>query len=61
MSHSTRFLSSGGTALALCAAFAGCSSRTDVAATGSTPPQYQHVYITTQEIWFNTSATRLAR
>jgi hypothetical protein len=36
---------------------AGCSSRTDVSLTGNTPPQYAHVYLTTQEVWFNTSAT----
>jgi Domain of unknown function (DUF4382) len=36
---------------------AGCSSRTDVSLTGNTPAQYSHVYITTQEVWFNTSAT----
>ncbi len=36
---------------------AGCSSRTDVSLTGNTPVQYSHVYITTQEVWFNTSAT----
>ncbi len=43
-------------ALAACV-LAGCSSRTDVSLTGNTPPQYQHVYITTQEVWFNASAT----
>lgn len=57
MSHVTRFVSPGGILLALCAAVAGCSSRTNVSATGSTPPQYQHVFITAQEVWFNTSAT----
>jgi hypothetical protein len=60
MSHTTRFVSPGGILLAVCAALAGCSSRTNVSATGSTPPQYQHVYITAQEVWFNTSATATA-
>jgi hypothetical protein len=40
-----------------CAALAGCSARTDVSLTGNTPAQYSHVYVTTQEIWVNTSAT----
>src|SRR5580700_3616485 len=35
----------------------GCSSRTDVSATGNTPAKYSHVWISTQEVWFNTSAT----
>ncbi|MDB5788039.1 DUF4382 domain-containing protein [Caballeronia mineralivorans] len=60
MSHTTRFVSSGGILLAICAALAGCSSRTNVSATGSTPPQYQHVFITAKEVWFNTSATATA-
>jgi hypothetical protein len=34
----------------------GCSSRTDVSATGNTPAKYSHVWITAQEVWFNTSA-----
>jgi hypothetical protein len=42
--------------LAACA-LAGCSSRTDVSLTGNTPAQYSHVYITTQEVWFNPSAS----
>jgi hypothetical protein len=60
MSHTTRFASPGGILLAICAALAGCSSRTNVSATGSAPPQYQHVFITAQEVWFNTSATATA-
>ena len=36
---------------------AGCSSRTDVSLTGNTPAQYSHVWVTTQEVWFNNSAT----
>jgi hypothetical protein len=50
----TRFAFTGGALLALCAAFSGCSSRTNVSATGSTPSQFTHVYLTTQEVWFNT-------
>ena len=40
----------------LCCAVAGCSTRTDVSVTGNTPTQYSHVWITAQEVWFNTSA-----
>lgn len=54
MSQMTRFAFTGGALLTLCAAFSGCSSRTNVSATGSTPSQFTHVYITTQEVWFNT-------
>jgi hypothetical protein len=50
----TRLAFTGGALLALCAAFSGCSSRTNVSATGSTPSQFTHVFITTQEVWFNT-------
>ena len=42
---------------ALAAALAGCSSRTNVAATGNSPALYTHVYITAQAVWFNNSAT----
>jgi hypothetical protein len=55
MSQMTRFASTGGLALALCAFFAGCSSRTNVSVTGSTPTQFTHVFITTAEVWFNTN------
>jgi uncharacterized protein DUF4382 len=41
----------------LSSVLAACSSRTDVSLTGNTPAQYSHVYITTQEVWFNASAT----
>ena len=41
----------------LCCAVAGCSTRTDVSLTGNTPAQYSHLWITTQEVWFNPSAT----
>src|SRR5580692_7797529 len=43
-----------------CAMLAGCESRTDVSATGNTPAQYTHVFLTVNQIWFNTSATALA-
>jgi hypothetical protein len=42
---------------ALTAALAGCSSRTNVAATGNSPSVYTHVYITAQAVWFNSSAS----
>src|SRR6202050_2964368 len=35
----------------------GCSSSTEVSLTANTPAQYSHVWITTQELWFNSSAT----
>jgi Domain of unknown function (DUF4382) len=41
----------------LCLFLGACSSRTDVSLTGNTPSQYSHVWITTQEVWFNASAT----
>ncbi|HEY0768197.1 MAG TPA: DUF4382 domain-containing protein [Steroidobacteraceae bacterium] len=41
----------------LCFALAGCSTHTDVSVTGNTPAKYSHVWLTTQEVWFNTSAT----
>lgn len=37
-----------------------CSTRTQVSATGSTPPQYTHVYLTVNEVWLNGSATAQA-
>jgi hypothetical protein len=51
-----RLKASGGVLLAICAALAGCSSRTNVSATAATPSQFTHVYITTQAVWFNTNA-----
>jgi hypothetical protein len=42
---------------ALCALLAGCNTRTNVSLTGNTPAQYSHVYLTTQAVWFNSSAT----
>jgi Domain of unknown function (DUF4382) len=43
-----------------CAALAGCQSRTNVSATGNTAAQFTHVFVTINQIWFNTSATALA-
>jgi Domain of unknown function (DUF4382) len=40
-----------------CCVLAACSARTDVSLTGNTPARYSHVWITVQEVWFNTSAT----
>jgi Domain of unknown function (DUF4382) len=47
----------GASLVGLCVVLAGCSARTDVSLTGNTPAQYSHVYVTTQEIWVNASAT----
>ena len=57
MSQMTRFRSTAGTVLALCAVLVGCNSRTNVSATGSTPSQFTHVFITAQEVWFNTNGS----
>ena len=38
------------------AVLCGCSTRTYITATGSTPPQYTHVYMTVAEVWLNSSA-----
>ena len=35
----------------------GCGTKTDVSLTGNTPAQYSHVWVTVQEVWFNTSGT----
>jgi hypothetical protein len=43
--------------LAAMVALAGCSPKTNVSATGNVPAQYNHVFITTQQLWFNTSTT----
>ncbi len=40
-----------------CAVLAGCQSRTTVSGTGNTPAQFTHVFLTVNQIWFNTSAT----
>ena len=42
---------------ALAALLTGCSTRTNVAATGDTPSLYTHVYVTAQAVWFNGSAS----
>ncbi len=42
---------------ALTALLAGCNTRSDVSLTGNTPTQYSHVWITTQQVWFNTNGT----
>jgi hypothetical protein len=46
-----------GCLLAVSAGLVGCAPKTDVSATGNVPSQYSHVYMSVQEIWFNTSAT----
>ena len=42
------------------ALLAGCQSRTDTSATGNTPAQFTHVFLTINQIWFNSSATAAA-
>jgi hypothetical protein len=60
MSQMTRLVSTGGVLLTLCGALFGCSARTYVSGTGSTPSQFTHVYITTQDVWFNTNSNATA-
>jgi hypothetical protein len=48
------------TVLLGCALLAGCQSRTNVSATGNTSALFSHVFLTVNQIWFNTSATALA-
>lgn len=43
--------------LAACAALAGCSTQTNVSMGTSVQAKYSHVWLTIQEVWFNTSAT----
>ncbi len=43
--------------LAASAALVGCAPKTDVSTTGNVPARYSHVYLSVQEIWFNTSAS----
>jgi hypothetical protein len=45
------------TVLLGCAVLAGCQSRTNVSATGNTPAQFTHVFLTVNQVWFNTSAS----
>ncbi len=47
------------TVLLGCALLAGCQARTNVSATGNTSAQFTHVFLTVDQIWFNTSATAL--
>lgn len=47
----------GAPVLLLAALLAGCSSRTNISATGNVPGQYSHLYVTAQAVWFNSSAT----
>ena len=54
MRNTTALLGSVGAAGLL---LAGCGARTEVSQSGNAPAQYSHVYITTQEVWFNNSAT----
>jgi hypothetical protein len=54
MRNTTALLGSLGAASLL---LAGCGARTEVSQSGNAPAQYSHVYITTQEVWFNTSST----
>jgi hypothetical protein len=39
-----------------CAALAGCKSETNVSATGNAPAQFTHVFLTINQIWFDTNA-----
>src|SRR5215467_3209543 len=43
--------------MAACAALAGCSTQTNVSMGTSVQSKYSHVWLTIQEVWFNTSAT----
>jgi len=56
MSHRQVPVSLGGIAGLACM-LAGCSGSTQVSQGGNTPTQYQHVWITTQDVWFNTNAS----
>jgi hypothetical protein len=42
---------------ALAAALTACAPQTNLSMTGNVPEQYSHVWLTVQEVWFNTSAT----
>jgi hypothetical protein len=43
--------------VAVSAGLVGCAPKTNVSATGNVPAQYSHVFVSVQEIWFNTTAT----
>jgi hypothetical protein len=55
-SATPRSLLLGSLVLCICALGAGCSSKVYISMTGSTPPQYTHVFITTQAVWINQNA-----
>jgi hypothetical protein len=38
---------------------AGCQSRTNVSATGNTPAQFTHVFLTINQVWFNSSGSAI--
>jgi hypothetical protein len=42
--------------LVLTAGLVGCAPKTNVSATGNVPAAYSHVFMSVQEIWFNTDA-----
>ena len=43
--------------LLCCAALAACSVQTNGSATANVPATYSHVYVTVQQVWFNTNAS----
>jgi hypothetical protein len=47
----------GASVLLVAVVLGGCSSRSNISATGNVPGQYSHVYITAQAVWFNANAT----
>ena len=46
-----------GCLLAATAGLVGCTPKTNVSTTANVPAAYSHVYMSVQEVWFNTSAT----
>jgi hypothetical protein len=46
-----------GCLLAATAGLVGCAPKTNVSTTANVPAAYSHVYLSVQEVWFNTSAT----
>jgi hypothetical protein len=46
-----------GCLLAATALLVGCAPKTNVSTTANVPAAYSHVYLSVQEVWFNTSAT----
>jgi hypothetical protein len=55
MLQMNRLARTAGALLLIGAALVGCSARTNVSATGATPAQFTHVFITAQAVWFNTN------